>query len=105
MILFEEYKFFDHQFPEPQYLGAKHTHLSWINQFIPENVTSVLDAFADSQSVSFLFKQLGLKICTNDFLSFNNKIGQALIENNSQRIDPKIWLFYFNSLLKKKCSR
>ena len=24
-MLFEEYKYFDYQFPEPQYLGAKHT--------------------------------------------------------------------------------
>ncbi|MDR1403678.1 MAG: DNA adenine methylase [Tannerellaceae bacterium] len=85
-MLFEEYKYFNFQFPEPQYLGAKHTHLSWINQFIPPNINTALDAFAGSQSVGFLFKQLGLRTITNDFLNFNNQIGKALIENKSQRL-------------------
>jgi adenine-specific DNA methylase len=82
-MLFEEYKNFDHQFPEPQYLGAKHTHLAWIKKHIPHNVKTAIDAFAGSQSVAFLFKQLGYKTITNDFLNFNNQIGLALIENKN----------------------
>ncbi|MDR1897504.1 MAG: DNA adenine methylase [Prevotellaceae bacterium] len=85
-MLFEEYKYFSYKFPEPQYLGAKHTHLSWLSKFIPENVKTALDAFAGSQSVSFLFKQMGFQITTNDFLNFNNQIGKALIENKSEKI-------------------
>ena len=88
-MLFEEYKYFDYQFPEPQYLGAKHTLLSWINQFIPDNVTTALDAFSGSQSVSYLFKQLGFKTITNDFLNFNHQIGLALIENKSFQLEQK----------------
>lgn len=88
-MLFEEYKYFNYQFPEPQYLGAKHTHLSWINQFIPSNVSTAIDAFAGSQSVAFLFKQLGFKTITNDFLNFNNQIGKALIENKSYRLEKE----------------
>ncbi|WP_197701973.1 DNA adenine methylase [Candidatus Endomicrobiellum trichonymphae] len=86
-MLFEEYKYFDYRFPEPQYLGAKHTHLSWINKFMPDGISVVLDAFSGSQSVSFLFKQLGFKTITNDFLNFNNQIGKALIENKSYTLD------------------
>ncbi|MDR0845289.1 MAG: DNA adenine methylase, partial [Tannerella sp.] len=86
-MLFEEYKYFDYQFPEPQYLGAKHSHLSWINQHIPNGVETALDAFAGSQSVSFFFKQLGFRTITNDFLNFNNQIGKALIENKNNRLD------------------
>ncbi|GHT50941.1 (2Fe-2S)-binding protein [Bacteroidia bacterium] len=86
-MLFDEYKYFDYQFPEPQYLGAKHTHLSWINQYIPKNVETALDAFAGSQSVSFLFKQLEFRTITNDFLNFNNQIGKALIENKCNKLD------------------
>jgi adenine-specific DNA methylase len=86
-MLFEEYKYFDYQFPEPQYLGAKHTHLSWIGQFIPKEITTALDAFAGSQSVSFLFKQLGFKTIANDFLNFNSQIGKALIENKSNTLN------------------
>ena len=52
-MLFEEYAYFNHKFPEPQYLGAKHTHLSWIKQFVPENVNVTLDAVAGAQSVAF----------------------------------------------------
>jgi len=88
-MLFDEYKYFDYQFPEPQYLGAKHSHLSWIRQFIPKNINTALDAFAGSQSVSFLFKQLGYITITNDFLNFNHQIGKALIENKSQKLDAE----------------
>ena len=28
-----------------------------------------------------MFKQLGKRVLTNDFLSFNNMIGKALVEN------------------------
>jgi len=85
-MLFEEYKYFNHQFPEPQYLGAKYTHLAWINKFIPKNIKTVFDAFAGSQSVAYLFKQLGLKTISNDFLNFNNQIGLSLIENKDIKL-------------------
>ncbi|MDR2927528.1 MAG: DNA adenine methylase [Cytophagaceae bacterium] len=88
-MLFDEYKYFNYQFPEPQYLGAKHTHLSWINRFIPQGINTALDAFAGSQSVGFLFKQLGFRTVTNDFLNFNNQIGKALIENKSQKLNAE----------------
>lgn len=86
-MLFEQYKYFDYQFPEPQYLGAKYTHLAWIKKFIPDNVKTALDAFGGSQSVAFLFKQLGFKTITNDFLNFNHQIGLSLIENNETKLN------------------
>lgn len=86
-MLFEETKYLDYKFPEPQYLGAKHIHRGWIAQFIPENVSTVLDAFSGSQSIAYMFKQLGKKVITNDFLSFNNSIGKALIENSDDKLD------------------
>lgn len=85
-MLFKEYTNFNYKFPEPQYLGAKHTHLAWIKRFVPENINVALDAFSGSQSVAFLFKQMGLKTITNDFLNFNNQIGLALIENPNEKI-------------------
>ena len=95
-MLFKEYTNFEYQFPEPQYLGAKYTHLSWIRQFIPKCTKSAIDAFAGSQSVAFLFKQLGYKTITNDFLNFNNQIGLALVENNATKLtaDDLITLFH-----------
>lgn len=85
-MLFEEYKYFNYNFPEPQYLGAKYTHLAWIKEFIPDNVNVAMDAFSGSQSVAFLFKQMGLQTITNDFLNFNNQIGLALIENGNEKL-------------------
>lgn len=101
-MLFEEYKYFNYQFPEPQYLGAKHTHLSWINQFIPKNITTAIDPFAGSQSVSFLFKQLGFRTITNDFLNFNNQIGKALIENKSCKLEKEDLELLFQPAKNKK---
>ena len=88
-MIFEEYEYFNYQFPEPQYLGAKHTHLAWINKFIPKNTKTAIDAFSGSQSVAYLFKQLGCKTITNDFLSFNHQIGLALIENKDTKLDSR----------------
>jgi len=85
-MLFEGHTYFNYKFPEPQYLGAKYTHLDWIKRFIPENVKTAIDAFAGSQSVAFLFKQLGFKTITNDFLNFNHQIGLALIENSEIKL-------------------
>ena len=101
-MLFEEYKYFDYQFPEPQYLGAKHTHLAWIKSFIPNNVKTAIDAFAGSQSVAFLFKQLGYKTITNDFLNFNNQFGTALIENKDTKLTDDDLKLLFQQAKNKK---
>ena|GEM_PF-208226 len=84
--LFEDFQYFDYKFPEPQYLGAKYVVLEWIRRFIPQDVKSAFDAFGGSQSVSFLFKQLGFQTGTNDFLNFNYQIGTALIENSLEKL-------------------
>lgn len=78
--------YFKYKFPEPQYLGAKFILLEWIRKFIPSDCKIALDAFAGTQSVAFLMKQLGLKVLTNDFLSFNHQIGLALIENKAVKL-------------------
>ncbi|MDE7196766.1 MAG: DNA adenine methylase, partial [Helicobacter sp.] len=83
------------QFPQPQYLGAKYKHLHFIGESLPNNIHSVADAFAGSQSVSYFFKQNGYEVHTNDFLTFSHKIGEALIENHNTSIasdDIKILL-------------
>ena len=85
--LFSENDYLSYVFPEPQYLGSKHIHRGWIAQFIPSKSHVALDAFGGSQSIAFLFKQLGKQTITNDFLSFNNQIGKALIENCSVKLD------------------
>jgi adenine-specific DNA-methyltransferase len=101
-MLFKEDKNFSFQFPEPQYLGAKHTHLAWIKKFIPHNVTTAIDAFAGSHSVAFLFKQMGFKTISNDFLNFNNQIGLALIENKEIKLTKEDLKLLFQPSKNKK---
>ena len=88
-MLFTETKYLGYKFPEPQYLGAKYIHRGWIAQYIPDNVETVLDAFSGSQSIAYMFKQLGKRVLTNDFLSFNNMIGKALVENPRYILEKK----------------
>ena len=79
--LFNNNDYLGYKFPEPQYLGAKFIHRGWIAKYIPESADTVLDAFGGSQSVAYMMKQLGKRTLTNDFMSFNNHIGKALVEN------------------------
>ena len=86
-MLFGDTEYYDYKFPAPQYLGAKYIHRGWIAGFVPENAQNVLDAFSGSQSIAYMFKQLGKRVITNDFLNFNNLIGKALIENPGYTLD------------------
>ena len=79
--------FFNYDFPDPQYLGAKYVHRGWIAQFIPQEAHTVLDAFGGSQSIAYMLKQLGKRVITNDFLNCCNQIGKALIENSDITLD------------------
>ena len=80
-------KYMDYKFPEPQYLGAKYVHRGWIGQFVPDDANVVLDAFSGSQSMAYMFKQLGKETITNDFLCFDYNIGKALVENSDVTLD------------------
>jgi adenine-specific DNA-methyltransferase len=84
MLFADDY--FKYKFPEPQYLGAKFVLLDWIKKFIPKDCKVGLDAFAGTQSVAFLMKQLGFRVITNDFLQFNHQIGLAFIENKKEKL-------------------
>lgn len=86
-MLFDETEYLDYKFPEPQYLGAKYIHRGWIAQFVPDEAVNVLDAFAGSQSIAYMLKQLGKRVITNDFLNCNNLIGRALIENSGYTLE------------------
>lgn len=83
----EDIKYSEYKFPAPQYLGSKYIHREWIGSFIPENAEKVLDAFSGSQSIAYMFKQMGKSVLTNDFMGFSYTIGKALIENSGEILD------------------
>lgn len=87
--LFSEFDYFSYEFPEPQYLGAKYVHRDWIVNYVPDDTKVALDAFGGSQSIAYMFKQLGIRTLTNDFLEFNNEIGKALIENPDVKLSKE----------------
>lgn len=76
-------------FPEPQYLGAKHSIIPWIFRYLPDSLHSVLDGFGGSGSFAFAAKKLGLKVHMNDFMGFAHMIGLSLIENKDQCLTPE----------------
>ena len=98
--LFGENDYCGYKFTEPQYLGAKYIHRGWIAKFIPDNVHTVLDAFSGSQSIAYMMKQLGKRTLTNDFMSFSNHVGKALIENS----DVKLTINDVEMLFSENCS-
>lgn len=87
--LFPELRFLDYRFPQPQYLGAKYRFRAWIADFLPNGARIVIEPFGGSQSMAYYFKQMGRCVHTNDFMSFSNAIGKALIENKAERLSTK----------------
>ena len=85
--LFPEFRFMDYRFPQPQYLGAKYRFRTWIAGFLPKEAHIVVEPFGGSQSMAYFFKQTGRCVHTNDFMSFCNVIGKALIENKAERLN------------------
>lgn len=84
--LFPEYEYLDYKFPPPQYLGAKYRFRSWIQEYMPSDVHTVVDAFGGSQSIAYFLKQLGKSVYTNDLMAYSNAIGVALVENSQERL-------------------
>lgn len=77
-----------HKYPQVRYMGSKVRLLPWIESCLKGyEFSSVLDAFSGAGSVSYLFKALGKKVLTNDFLHFPATLAAALIENSSETIN------------------
>lgn len=78
------------EFPVTRYQGSKRKIVHWINDVL-KNINcqyeSVLDGFGGTASVSYLFKKLEKEVTYNDNLKFNFLIGQALIENQTTKLD------------------
>ncbi|MCI0154129.1 Dam family site-specific DNA-(adenine-N6)-methyltransferase [Dermacoccus nishinomiyaensis] len=73
------------KFPTTRYMGSKSKLLTDIwsvaSQFEYENV---LDLFAGSGIVSYMFKAKGKSVLSNDYMAFSANVTKALIENSNQ---------------------
>ena len=78
------------EFPGTRYMGSKYRILPFLLEKLKEiKFETVLDAFAGSCSVSYLFKQMNKEVICNDYLMFSTVFAKALIENQKERITSK----------------
>lgn len=79
-------------FPTTRYQGSKRKLIDWLWENIKNlPFQSALDVFGGTAVVSHLFKRAGKRTIYNDYLSFNQQIGMALIENSTLKLtEPEI---------------
>lgn len=76
--------------PTTRYQGSKRRLLPWLGEeFARLDFDSALDLFSGTASVSYLLKCMGKQVTSNDLLSFNREIAEALIVNEGTLLEPK----------------
>ncbi|UKB81031.1 DNA adenine methylase [Chryseobacterium sp. MEBOG07] len=98
--LFEDINFADKfsKFPGTRYMGSKNKLIPHILKILNEyEFDSFYDAFAGSNVVSYLFKTIGKKVITNDFLNFSYLISKSLIENSFEKLNEDEVSFLINT--------
>lgn len=68
------------------YIGSKQRLLDWIWRNTPDGIGSVLDAFAGSSAVGYMYKTKGMAVQANDSLRFAYHTARAIIENKDTRL-------------------
>lgn len=78
------------KYPATRYMGSKQSLLKQIaNATAPFEFESVLDLFSGSGVVSYLFKSLGKTVISNDYMTMNSTLSNALITNNKITLTQK----------------
>ncbi len=74
-------------YPPTRYMGAKGKLLPYIQDIVRHfESESVLDLFSGSGVVSYLFKTLGKRVVSNDYMAMNATMAVAMVENNKQTL-------------------
>lgn len=74
----------DWHFPTTRYRGSKRKLLGWLWENLRDiEFESAFDLFSGSSVVSILFKRMGKRVTSNDFLKFNHMTAFAFIENSN----------------------
>ena len=77
------------EYPEFRYMGSKHRLLPWIHGVLSElPFETAHDPFVGAGSVAYLLKTMGKAVVATDFLTFPSVVASALIENQSEHLDP-----------------
>ncbi|HEX6095210.1 MAG TPA: DNA adenine methylase [Thermoanaerobaculia bacterium] len=71
------------RYPRLRYMGSKNKLLPWIWETLVQlEFDSALDLFSGTASVGYLFKTMGKRAITNDFLRFAHDLALATVEND-----------------------
>ncbi len=77
-------------FPGTRYMGSKYKILPFLWDSIKDlKFDTALDAFSGSGCVSYMLKEKGIEVYSNDFLSLSSTFTKALIENSKEKLDEK----------------
>jgi adenine-specific DNA-methyltransferase len=71
------------------YMGNKYVMLGWIEQQVPKDAKTILDAFSGGANVSYHFKRKGLKVIANDLLLFPYHVARAVVENSHETLSDE----------------
>lgn len=72
------------KYPSTRYMGSKEKMLPYIASVADTlNFSSVVDLFSGSGTVSYLFKAMGKKVISNDFMTFSSFFAKSMIENST----------------------
>lgn len=71
------------KYPKVNYIGNKEKIAKWICDQFPSDAVTIFDAFSGGCSLAYEAKSRGLEVYTNDILTTNYHISNALIKNNS----------------------
>jgi len=78
------------KYPATRYMGSKQSLLKQIAEATaPFEFDSVLDLFAGSGVVSYMFKALGKQVISNDYMTMNSTLCNALISNSKVKLSDK----------------
>jgi DNA adenine methylase/adenine-specific DNA-methyltransferase len=78
------------QYPRLRYMGNKNKLLPWIWETLVDlDFDSALDLFSGSASVAYLFKAMGKRVVTNDFLKFAHDLAAATIANDAATLSDR----------------
>ncbi len=74
-------------YPSTRYMGSKTKLLPYIQDISKHfDFDSILDLFSGSGVVSYLFKSMGKRVFTNDYMAMSSIQTTALIENDDQTL-------------------
>ena len=74
-------------FPGTRYMGSKYKMLPFLWDSIKDlDFKTAIDAFSGSGCVSYMLKQKGIEVYSNDFMSFSSNITKAIVENSGTKL-------------------